>query len=174
MTLSSLQQRHYRVELITEHYFLAGALEPFGMLMPYLNNIERKNILLKQVTAAALDVTSTISTFHADELWVRQAEIAALRLLDRVSSETMPLSPFKQKLRIFLPRFLVQGIVSRGQDTKLADIFEAMSGMWVAVTEALVHPLLPTKCQVFREAELLLIHKSHIRYYLELAEKDAS
>ncbi|HEY4581008.1 MAG TPA: hypothetical protein VIG89_08230, partial [Candidatus Acidoferrales bacterium] len=105
MSLPTLEVRHYRVELITDHYLLAGLLEPFGTLMTYLNNPERKTVHLKNVSISALDVTSTVNTFVLEELWMRREEIMMILLLDPVSPATVPLLPFREKLRVFTERF---------------------------------------------------------------------
>lgn len=72
---------------------------------------------------------------------------------------------------MFGPGFVVQALVSRGQDTKLADIFEALSGEWVPTTEAQFYPVLPTKALIAHEAQVLILAKRHIQFYQPAQDK---
>jgi hypothetical protein len=170
MTMPQLTSKQYKVEIFTPLFLFSGILEPIGALMPYLSNIDRHNIPLKQVTASALDQNINASTFNADELWIPRRETLAIRFLEVIALETMKLLPNREKLRVFLPHILVQGTFSRGPDTKLSEIFEATSGEWMPVTEALIYPLHPTKTEIKREADMMLIMKYHIQLYQPIKE----
>ncbi len=166
--MSLTQPRRYRIQAFLEHYLLWATLEPAGPLIPYLNNIERKNLLLQNVNAISLDMQTNVETFKADELWVYRDEIMAIRFFDPISTTTVPLFPIKDKLRVFLPRLVVQGYFTHSPDTKIGDIFESTSGNWAATTDVRIHPLLPTKAQIAPEAPILLISKQHIQFYQPL------
>jgi hypothetical protein len=165
MTMPQLKSKQYKVEVFTPQFLLSATLEPVGTLMPYLNNADRNNILFKQVTATPIDVTTSLPTFTADELWIPRKEIIAVRFLDPISSETMPLPPNKEKLRVFLPHIIVQATFSLGQDTRLYEIFDAVSGEWMAAKDAHIFPLHPTRCQIARDAPMMFIVKRHIQFY---------
>ena len=170
MSLPPLQSHQYQVEFFTEHYAVSGILEPFGMLSTYLDLTDRSNLQVKQVTATALDNDSAVNAFQSSELWMRRDEILALRILGEDVPGLVQNLPVHEKLRIFIPRFVVQGVVLRGTDTKISDLFEAMKGAWASVAEARVYPLAALRTPVFREAALLLINKRHIRFYEAVKE----
>jgi hypothetical protein len=170
MSFAALQTRHYAVELLTEHYFFAAALEPLGMLVNYLNHPDRTTYQFKQVAASALDAGSKLPAFQADELWLRRDEIVAIRFVDGLSAGTLPLLPRKEKLRVFLTRFVVQAVFRCGTDTSVGDIFDAMTSYWAPATEVRVHPLAACACPVFAEAGLLLVNRRHIRFYQPIKE----
>jgi hypothetical protein len=73
--------------------------------------------------------------------------------------------PSKEKLRLYLPRFMVQGTFTRGQDTRIGDMFEVMKGTWAAVNNAQIFPLTTMKTQIFRESPFLLLNKEQIQFY---------
>jgi hypothetical protein len=170
MSFAKLQTRHYSIEILTEHYYFTAALEPPGMLLNYLNHPDRTTFLFKQAAASALDAGSKLPAFQADELWLRRDEIVAFHFVDMLSSGTMPLLPRKEKLRVFVTRFVVQAVFRCGADTALGDIFDSMNSYWAPATEARVHPLLPCACPVFSEAALLLVNRRHIRFYQPIKE----
>lgn len=169
--MSIHQPRRYRIQAFLEHHLLWATLEPVGALIPFLNNAERKNIMLQNVNAISLDMQTNVDTFKADELWVYREEIMAIRFFDPISTTTVPLFPVKEKMRVFLPRLVVQGFFSHSSDTKIGDIFESTSGNWAPATDVRIHPLLPTKAQIAPEAPILLVSKRHIQFYQPMGER---
>jgi hypothetical protein len=168
--MSLPQQRHYQLEIFTPHHMLAGLVEPFGALMVYLNHPERRTIQLKNATVTALDAMSTVNPFTTDEVWIPRGEVTMIRMLDQVSPETMPLLPVKEKLRVFIPRLVVQAQFSRGQDTKMADIFHSYIGDWVPGTEAHIFSLLNTKSVIAPTAPAVLLSKRYVQFYQPVPE----
>lgn len=165
MTLPALQPRHYRADILTQHYVFAGVIEPFGPLMTYLNDASRGIVVVKNVEAVALDAGNVMDTFRAEELMVTKEEVIAIRLADPVSTGTVQLLARREKLLVFTPRFIIQAFFHCGPDSRLGDMFEAMSGRWAPASDANVHPLLPARKPVFHTASLLLVNKQHIRFY---------
>lgn len=165
MSLPSLESQQFKIEILTEHYLLAGTLEVFGLLSTYLNQAERANFQIKQASLSALDTDSTLSVMPMEEVWVRREEIAALRIVEGDTQGLVQRLPIAETLRMFIPRFVIQATMLRGTDTSMGVFFEALAGPWAAATEAQVYPLTALKATVFREAPLLLINKRHIRFY---------
>lgn len=170
MAIPQLKSKQYKVEMFTPQFFLSGILEPVGSLMPYLNNADRNNILMKQVSATPIDPAYNLPTFNADEIWVPRKELLAIKFLDAISPDTMPLLTSKEKVRVFLPHLVVQATFSRGADTKIHEIFDVLSGDWVAAADAQVFPMHPMKCQFGRDAQMVLIIKRHIQFYQHIKE----
>ena len=170
MAMPQLHSKKYKVEVFTPQFFLAGVLEPIGSLMPYLNNADRNNLLLKEVSATPIDTSYSLPTFAAEELWIPRKELIAVRFLDAISSDTMPLLANKEKIRVFLPHLVVQGTFSRGADTKVHEIFDVLSGDWVAAADAQIYPMHPMKCQFGRDAQRILLIKRHIQFYQHIKE----
>ena len=170
MAIPQLTSKQYKVEVFTPQFLLAGVLEPVGVLMPYLNNADRNNILVKKVSATPIDPAHSLPVFNAEELWLPRKEILAVRFLDAISNDTMPLLSHKEKVRVFLPHLVIQATFSRGADTKIHEIFDVLSGDWVAAADAQIYPLHPMKCQFGRDAQRVLIIKRHIQFYQHIKE----
>jgi hypothetical protein len=170
MALPQLKSKQYKVDVFTSQFLLTATLEPVGTLMPYLNNADRINLLFKQVSVTPLETSLSLPTFTAEDLWVPRKEIIAMRFLDPISSDTMPLLPNKEKLRVFLPHIVVQATFSRGTDTKLNEIFEAITGDWMAAADAQIFPLHPIRSQIARDAPMMLLIKRHIQFYQPVKE----
>lgn len=165
MSMLELESKQYPLEILTEYYLIQCVAEPVGLLMTYLDAPDRFNILLKNVTMTGLGTDSKVGIVKMKELWVQRSEIIAIRVEEVDLEGTIQKLPAQEKLRIFMPRFVVQGILTRGEDTRLGDMFEVIKGTWAAMFNAQVYPHTEMKTQVFRDAPLLLLNKTQIHFY---------
>lgn len=170
MSLPQIQIRQYRIEAFTHDFMFAGILEPLGNLMIFINSPDRRTIMLKKVTVTPLDTTSTIGAYTLEELLIRQEELVLIHPLDELSPGTASLLPAREKLRIFIPRFVVQAQVSHGPDTRVTDMFDTVGGNWILAVDAHVHSLLPIKSPIFHKAPQLLLPRRHVRFYQVVTE----
>ena len=165
MSLPGVESKQYPLEILNEDYLIHCVVEPVGTLMTYLDVPDRQNILLKNVTLTGLGTDSKIDTIKIKELWVQRNEIIAIRVNEADLEGAVQKLPAQEKLRVFMPLFVVQGTVTRGEDTRLGDMFEVMKGTWAAMSNAKIFPLTAMKAEVFRDAPLLLLNKNRIRFY---------
>ena len=170
MSLPEIESKQYPLDILTENYLIQCVAEPVGQLMVYLDAPDRFNILLKNVTMTALGTDSKVGTVKMKELWVQRSEIIAIRVEEAELEGSIQKLPAQEKLRIFMPRFVVQGTLTRGEDTRIGDMFEVMKGTWAAILNAQVFPHTEMKAQVFRDAPLLLLNKNRIRFYEAINE----
>jgi len=165
MSLPELERKQYSIEILNEYYLMQCIIEPPGMLMTYLDAPDRTNILMKNVTLIGLGTDSKVDVVKIKELWVQRNEILVIRINEEELQGAVQKLPAQERLRIFMPRFVVQGTLTRGEDTRVGDMFEVMKGTWVAITNAQIIPHTSMKSQVFREAPFLLLNKNRIRFY---------
>lgn len=165
MALPELNSKQYPLEILTEYYLMQCVAEPVGMLMTYLDAPDRANVLLKDLTMTSLGTDSRVDTIKTKELWVKRSEILVIRVNEADLGGAVQKLPAQEKLRVFMPRFVVQGIITRGEDTRLGDMFEVLKGTWATMFNAQVFPHTEMKSQVFRDAPLLLLNKDRIRFY---------
>lgn len=170
MSLPQIQTRQYRVEAFTHDFMFSAILEFVGNLMIFINSPDRRTILLKKVTVTALDTTSTINAYPVEELMIRQEELVMIRPLDELSPGTASLLPGKEKLRIFIPRYVIQAVVSHGPDTKVGDMFDTVGGNWILAVDVHAHSLLPVKTPIFHKSSQLLLSRRYIRFYHPVGE----
>jgi len=171
MNLPGLQTRHYQVELLSEHYVLSGELEPFGPLMLYLNDPERSALRLRNLQARALDPGITLDTFHSEDMMVHKDEVILIRPIDAISQSTVPLKARRLLLQVFASRFVLQAAFPCGQEVQASEIFDLSPGHWVACVDAQVYPLQHSEQPIFHEAKIILLNKSHIRFYQAVKPK---
>lgn len=165
VSLPGVESQQYQLEVLTEHYLMQCVAEPVGMLMTYLDSPDRANLQFKEITLTGLSPDSNVNSIKIKELWVQRSEIIAVCLSESDLQGTVQKLPAKEKLRIFLPRFVVQGTVTRGEDTRMGDMFDVMKGTWAAVFDTQVFPLTTLRAHPFREAPFLLVNKDRIRFY---------
>jgi len=133
--------------------------------MTYLDSPERNNILIKNITLSGLANDSAIASVNIKELWVTRDEIILIRVNEDDVKDSLQNLPASETLRIFMPRFVVQGTITRGEDTRVGDMFDLLKGNWAAAHNAQVFPLTNVKAQVFRQASLVLVNKNRIQFY---------
>ena len=162
--------KQYQLEVLTEDYLMKCKIEPVGMLMTYLDSPDRSNLLFKDTTMTGLSPDSTVEAIKIKELWVQRREIIAISLNEADLQGVVQKLPAREKLRLYLPRFMIQGTLTHGQDTRLGDMFEVMKGAWAAVNDAHIFPLTAMKAHPFREAPFLLVNKDRIRFYEAISQ----
>lgn len=165
MSLPDVNKKQYNIEILTESYLMHCTVEPPGMLMTYLDSPDRSNLYLKNVTMTGLGTDSMVSSIKIKELYVLRSEVIAICLNEADLQGAVQKLPAHETLRIFMPRFVIQGTLTHGQDTRLGDMFEVMKGTWAPVSNAHVFPLTSVKAHPFREAPFLLVNKDCIRFY---------
>ena len=165
MSMPDLQSKQYPLEVLTENYVMKCIAEPMGMLMTYLDSPDRTNMLFKNITMTGVAPDSTLGSINIKELWVQRREIIAINLDEENLAGAVQKLPAKETLRIFVPRFVIQGTLTHGEDTRLGDMFEVMKGTWAAMTDVKVFPLTAVKHPVFRSTPFLLLNKEAVRFY---------
>lgn len=165
VSLPEIDHKQYQLEVLTEHFLMQGVAEPVGMLMTYLESPERANLQFKEVTLTGLGTDSNVNSIKMKELWVQRSEIIAICLSEDDLQGAIQKLPAKETLRVFLPRFVIQGTITRGEDTRMGDMFEVMKGSWASIFDAQIFPLTTLRAHPFREAPFLLVNKNRIRFY---------
>jgi len=165
VSLPVVETKQYKLEILTEHFLMQCVAEPIGMLMTYLDSPDRSNFKFKDITLTGLSTDSNVNSIKMKELWVQRSEVIAICLDEADLQGAVQKLPAKENLRIFLPRFVIQGTLTRGEDTRMGDMFEVMKSTWAAVNNANIFPLTTIKAHPFREAPFLLINKDRIRFY---------
>lgn len=165
VSLPGVEIKQYQLEVLTEHYLMQCVAEPVGMLMTYLDSPERANLQFKDVTLTGLSTDSNVNSIKIRELWVQRNEVIAIGLDESSLQGAVQKLPAKERLRIFLPRFVVQGTLTRGEDTRIGDMFDVMKGTWAAVFDAQIFPLTAIRAHPIREAQFMLVNKDRIRFY---------
>jgi len=164
MSFPNIESRQHSTEILTEQYHIKCVIEPPGELMTYIDSPEHNNFLIKNIVLTSLEIDSLIASVNIKELWIKRDEIILMRVNEDDVKGSLQNLPAKETLRIFMPRFVVQGTVLRGEDTRVGEMFDALIGNWAAVHEAQVYPLTKEKAQVFRQASLVLINKNRVRF----------
>ncbi len=165
MSLPAMQPQKHALELLTEHYLIQCSVEPVGLLMTWLDSPDRANFQIRDATLTGLGADSAVHAIKFQELFIMRNEVTAIRVDEADLQGAVPTLRASERVRIFIPRFVVQGTLTHGEDTRLGDMFEIMKGTWAALHNAQVFPLTAIQAQVFREAPLLLVNKNRIRFY---------
>jgi hypothetical protein len=182
----------YKCDLVTDRYVFSGEMETGGPLLRYLNDNDRAAIRLVNVTATLLDpAVSSMSSFSQDEMMVLKDYTAFIRFIDpnvlggdrQLGSEREKLLVYterahigsiqqglglseREKLLVYTERFVIQGLFHTSPErNRLLDIFEGPTGRWAAISDAVLHPLIPTTKAAPVTARLMLLNKTAIQFF---------
>ena len=161
------QPIRYRCDLITDRYLFSGEIDSGGPLLRYLNDEERGAIRLVNVTANLLDpAVSSMSSFSHDEMMVLKDYTVLIRIGDPDALGSRELGTEREKLLVYTERFVIQGLFhTSAERNRLLDIFEGPTGRWVAVSEAVLHPLIPTTKAAPMTTKRMLLNKTAIQFF---------
>ena len=169
MALPTLQAQQFHVDLLTEHYFFSGLLEPFGQLVNYLGHPDRTTYIVKHLEALSLDAGAVMGAFKADELIVKRDIAAALRVHEDLPPGSVQFLQKQRKVRLFITGYIVQGIAYSGPDTTFPDLFDAIPSFWIPMTDVLVHPQKQGVRLPFSQSKLIFINKRHVNFFEAVA-----
>jgi hypothetical protein len=158
----------YKCDLVTDRYVFSGEMETGGPLLRYLNDNDRAAIRLVNVTATLLDpAVSSMSSFSQDEMMVLKDYTAFIRFIDpNVLGGDRQLGSEREKLLVYTERFVIQGLFHTSPErNRLLDIFEGPTGRWAAISDAVLHPLIPTTKAAPVTARLMLLNKTAIQFF---------
>jgi hypothetical protein len=67
---------------------------------------------------------------------------------------------------VYTERFVIQGLFHTSPErNRLLDIFEGPTGRWVAVSDAVLHPLIPTTKAAPMTTKRMLLNKTAIQFF---------
>ncbi len=165
MGFSALERARYPVSIVTEYYYYTGKVEPFGPILIWLNDPERHAFPLYEVAATALDGGSTVDSFTRDEIFLLKQDVVALDVLSSEARQQVQLIQRTQKLVVYTPRFVVNAAFPAAADTRLGDIFDGLKGSFLVMTGAQIYPMRPSRAQVFRTSEMVILNSHYITAY---------
>ena len=65
----------------------------------------------------------------------------------------------------YTPHAVVRGNIHRGVETRLRDLFDLMSGSFLAMTDASTFPTTELPCKFQQQAELLIVNRFYVNLY---------
>lgn len=155
----------FNVRIFTPDYLLTGEAPEAEVLLGWLNNPNRQTIELSEARITALNPQATLPALTKPLVTVPKRQALGLDLVDPPAQAAVQLPPRTELAVIYTGRFIIQAQLHPPGNMPLSHIFNVVGGDFFGVTQAHLHPLVPTRPFQPVQAALLILNKAHVDLY---------
>jgi hypothetical protein len=153
------------VVVYTLSYLLSGRAVSSDSFLGWLNNPNKQTIDLAQVEALPLDPEAKLGSMSWPEVTVPKDQIVAIGLTTPEGSGLLSLPTRAELAVLYTGRFVIQGHVRPTGDMPINNLINTTSGMFFPVSQAEIHPLVPTRPLGNTHSRLLIVNKTCVHFY---------
>lgn len=162
---TQISLERYDAQIIGREFQFSGKMEPVGPLMDYFNSENRSTFPLFDVTVYPVASRGALKAITRPEITVSGSEMGLIYFSDPGFRERVQLLKNFDSVIAYTPYAVVRGNVHRGVETRLRDLFDLMSGSFLAMTDASTFPTTELPCKFPQQAELLIVNRFYVNLY---------
>lgn len=151
------------VRVYTSNYVLTGRAKTEGPLVGQLNIPNRQILLLQQVQAISLDLNSPLQPASLSQVTVPKERILLIEVLD--GEQSFQMEPRQVPVGIYTGRFVIQAELRPPANAPADQYLNLLSGPFFTVSNANIHPVIPTRTLASQQASLLVLNRGQIDFY---------
>jgi len=156
----------YPVEILTGHYQISGVMEVRGSPAVYVNDASFNTFSIHEATITPLAPGSPVGQVKTPLLYLPKAEPQVILIGNFEPKDAQLLTTIIRAV-CFTDTYVVRAAFHVGPETKAIDILD-LTGPFLPTTAAEIFALRPLAADLGGEADLLYIHKDHVRtFYAE-------
>ncbi len=155
----------FEVRVLTPAYLLTGEMEENSSFVGWLNNKNKLTVDLFNVEAIVLSPESPMPATAAKMVTLHKNQVVGIDMLGAKGRKTIPLDNRTQLAVFYMARFIVQAKLHPTGDMAINNIPNVSNSNFVPMTEAKLHPLIPTRQIPSLESEMLILNWLHIDFY---------
>lgn len=155
----------FKVSILTPAYLLTGQVEESNAFLGWLNNKDKNSLDLHQVESLVLDPAASIPATTAKLVTLDKSQVVAITLISPEAQRSINISGRAELAVFYTPRFLIQANLHPAGDMPINKIPDVVKSNFVAVTQAKLYPLLPTRKLPGLEANLMILNWRHVDFY---------
>ncbi len=152
------------VEILTGHYQISGNLEVRGNPAVFVNDASFSVFNVHDATMTPLATGSPVGQVKVPLLYVPKSEPHVV-LIGNFEAKDAQLLPNRLRLVCFTDTYVIRASFHVGPETKAPDALYFQAGPFFPTTAAEIYPLRPLAADLGGQADLLYIHKDHVRTY---------
>ncbi len=165
------QFESYDVELHTGNYLLKGDFTPRGDLFIYLNDYNRVNYPLGNVTLYALLPDYKIRPIRQDAIVTLKERLTYLAVLNEADAAKVQVMQSKRPVIFYTELFAIRGQFHVHEEAREDDLV-SVDKPFVVVTDASIYPLRSLSYKPQRRVPLLALNVHHIlAYHVDFRQK---
>ncbi len=155
----------FTVRIYTPAYVITGQSESNNAFLGCLNNPNKQTIDLTEVQGLSLDPAAVLSSFAQALVTLPKRQVVAIDLVSPEAQASVQRSPRADLAVLYTARFIIQASMHPTGDMPLSNMFNVMGGDFFPVSDARLHPLIPTRKLPAETARVLIVNKTFVDFY---------
>lgn len=155
----------FEVSILTPAYLLTGQVEEASAFLGWLNNKDKNALDLHHAESVLLDPNTSVPATAAPLVTLDKQQIIAINMISPQAQRSIKVSGRTELAVFYTPRFIIQANLHPTGDMPINRIPDVVKSNFVPVTQAKLHPLLPTRKLPSFEAAVMILNWRHIDFY---------
>ncbi len=161
---SAPQFESFHAELHTGNYLLKGSFMPRGDLLIYLNDHNRANYPINDVTLYPLLSDYKVRPIHQEAIVTLKEQLVYAAITNNEDAAKIQIMQSKRPVIFYTQLFAIRGQFHVHEEKREDDMID-MDKPFVIITDASVYPLRPVAHEPQRHVPLLALNVHHILAY---------
>jgi hypothetical protein len=155
----------FQVRVYTPAYLLTGEVEETHSFLGWLNNKDKSTLDLHNVEALLLDPKTSIPATAAGQVTLHKSQVVGIDMFSPTAQQAVKVSGRAELAVLYTARFIIQANLHPSGDMPISRIPDVVKSNFVAVTQAQLHPLLPTRRLPAPEAPVMILNWHYVDFY---------
>jgi hypothetical protein len=165
MELEAPPIHRHGVQILTAHFQLSGQVETVGSVDTFINDPARDCFVLHDVRLAPLASGSPLKPLSRPHAVICRSEIALLHFTSAETQAAIRTLQRRELLVAYTPVAVCRGYFHMPTEANVNTFLGVTSGSLLPITEAYVFPLIELPDPFPAEADMLLVGRTHLRFY---------
>jgi hypothetical protein len=153
------------IRVYTPTYMLIGQSESTNAFLGWLNNPNKQTLDLLEAQGLCLDPNSTLVNFSQPLVTLPKRQIEAIDLVSPEARASVQIPSRAELSVLYTGRFVIQANMHPGGDTQLRNLLNIVGGDFFPVSDARIHPVIPTRKLPVDHAQVLIVNKLSVNFY---------
>ncbi len=155
----------FQIRVLTPSYLLTGQAEETNAFLGWLNNKNKNTLELHTVESIVLDPNSSIPATTAPLVTIPKSQVVAIDMLSPTAQRAIKISGRTELAAFYTARFIIQANLHPTGEMPISRIPDVVKSNFVAVTQAQLHPLIPTRQLPALKATLMVLNWQYVDFY---------
>ena len=153
------------IRVYTMSYVISGRFISSDAFLGWLNNPSKQTIDLTDAQIVALDPAAKLQSVSQSEVTVPKGQIVVIGLNTPEGSGLLSLPSRSELAVVYTARFVLQGYLHPTGEMPVSNLFNVVGGMFVPLTRAQLHALIPTREVSGDVARVMIVNKTFVDCY---------
>lgn len=153
------------VRVYTPAYMIMGQSESSNAFLGWLNNPNKQTLDLLEVQGLALNPNAVLASLSQPLVTVPKKQIVAIDMVSPEAQASVQMSSRAELSVLYTGRFVIQANLHPTGNMPLSNLFNVMGGDFFPVSDARLHPVVPTRQLPADYARVMIVNKSFVDFY---------